>query len=227
MATMVLPTAGAPSCTAIHKTSAITASTPKTVTIRLNGLNPGPMNICSVAADDAIGTATSPIMPMKYLRGIVAMRGGYCNMRFVREKGRHPPGVSLQVGQVVEALLAGVFRLSSCSLACSLASPITGVLPFLYVGKYGGCHHKLYLFWKRWSMPESQQQWYNRQAIELLAHHIPFENDPATKAEQIEMLRSLVLRHGRDMDPEYFGFEAREELKRLGLWNRIGPASTS
>ncbi|HZS78553.1 MAG TPA: hypothetical protein VFA41_18225 [Ktedonobacteraceae bacterium] len=76
-------------------------------------------------------------------------------------------------------------------------------------------------------MPESQQQWYNRQAIELLAHHIPFENDPATKAEQIEMLRSLVLRHGRDMDPEYFGFEAREELKRLGLWNRIGPASTS
>jgi len=25
------------------------------------------------------------------------------------------------------------------------------------------------------------------------------------------------------MDPELFGFEARNELIRLGLWNRIGP----
>jgi hypothetical protein len=72
-------------------------------------------------------------------------------------------------------------------------------------------------------MPESQEQWNNRQAIELLAQHIPFERDTASKAEQIEMLRSLVIRHGRAMDPELFGFEARNELIRLGLWNRIGP----
>ena len=72
-------------------------------------------------------------------------------------------------------------------------------------------------------MPESQEQWYNRQSIELLAQHIPFERDTASKAEQIEMLRGLVIRHGREMDPELFGFEARNELIRLGLWNRIGP----
>lgn len=72
-------------------------------------------------------------------------------------------------------------------------------------------------------MPETQEHWYNRQAIEQLAQHIPFERDTATKAEQIEMLRGLVLRHGREMDPSLFGFEARNELVRLGLWNRIGP----
>jgi hypothetical protein len=33
----------------------------------------------------------------------------------------------------------------------------------------------------------------------------------------------LVIRHGREMDPELFGFEARNELMRLGLWKRIGP----
>jgi hypothetical protein len=48
--------------------------------------------------------------------------------------------------------------------------------------------------------------------------------DKASKSEQIEMLRGLVIRHGRDMDPELFGFEARSELVRLGLWGRIGPA---
>ncbi len=73
------------------------------------------------------------------------------------------------------------------------------------------------------TMPETQEQWYNRQAIEQLAQHIPFERDAASKSEQIEMLRGLVLRHGREMDPEYFGFEARSELIRLGLWDRIGP----
>ena len=73
------------------------------------------------------------------------------------------------------------------------------------------------------TMPETQEQWYNRQAIEQLAQHIPFERDSASKSEQIEMLRGLVLRHGREMDPEYFGFEARSELIRLGLWDRIGP----
>ncbi len=71
-------------------------------------------------------------------------------------------------------------------------------------------------------MLETQEQWYNRQAIEQLAQHIPFERDSASKAEQIEMLRSLVLRHGRTMNPDLFGFEARNELIRLGLWNRIG-----
>ena len=73
---------------------------------------------------------------------------------------------------------------------------------------------------------ETQEQWYNRQAIEQLAQHIPFERDSASKAEQIEMLRGLVIRHGREMDPDYFGFEAREELIRLGLWHRIGPEQT-
>ena len=73
------------------------------------------------------------------------------------------------------------------------------------------------------SMSETQEHWYNRQAIEHLAQHIPFEQDPASKAEQIEMLRGLVIRHGRQMDPDLFGFDARNELIRLGLWNRIGP----
>lgn len=72
-------------------------------------------------------------------------------------------------------------------------------------------------------MPETQEHWYRRQAIERLAQHIPFEQDKASKAEQIEMLRGLVLRHGREMDPDLFGFEARSELARLGLWGRIGP----
>jgi hypothetical protein len=71
-------------------------------------------------------------------------------------------------------------------------------------------------------MAETQEQWYNRQAIEQLAQHIPFERDSASKAEQIEMLRSLVLRYGRTINPDLFGFEARNELLRLGLWNRIG-----
>lgn len=74
-------------------------------------------------------------------------------------------------------------------------------------------------------MAESQQHWYNRQAIEQLAQHIPFERDSASKAEQIEMLRGLVIRHGREMDRELFGFEARNELIRLGLWSRIGCAN--
>lgn len=72
-------------------------------------------------------------------------------------------------------------------------------------------------------MPETQEQWYHRQAIEQLAQHIQFERDMATKAEQIEMLRELVIHHGREIDPHMFGFDARNELIRLGLWNRIGP----
>ncbi len=74
-------------------------------------------------------------------------------------------------------------------------------------------------------MLESQGQWYNRQAIERLAQHIPFERDLASKAEQIEMLRGLVIRYGREMNPDLFGFEARTELIRLGLWGRIGNPS--
>jgi hypothetical protein len=71
-------------------------------------------------------------------------------------------------------------------------------------------------------MDETQELWYKRQAIEQLAQHIPFERNTASKSEQIELLRGLVIRHGRYMDPELFGFEARNELIRLGLWNRIG-----
>ena len=72
-------------------------------------------------------------------------------------------------------------------------------------------------------MSDKQQHWYNQQAIEQLAQHIPFERDSASKAEQIEMLRGLVIHHGRSMDPDLFGFDARNELIRLGLWDRIGP----
>lgn len=71
-------------------------------------------------------------------------------------------------------------------------------------------------------MADSQKDWYNRQAIEHLAQHIPFERDSASRSEQIEMLRGLVIRHGNQMKPEWFGFEARNELIRLGLWDRIG-----
>jgi hypothetical protein len=73
------------------------------------------------------------------------------------------------------------------------------------------------------AMSETQEQWYNRQAIEQLAQHIPFERDAASKSEQIEFLRGLVLHHGREIDPDLLGFEARQELIRLGLWSRIGP----
>jgi hypothetical protein len=71
-------------------------------------------------------------------------------------------------------------------------------------------------------MMETQEHWYKRRAVEQLAQHIPFEQNVASKAEQIEMLRELVIHHGRNMDPDLFGFEARNELIRLGLWSRIG-----
>jgi hypothetical protein len=69
---------------------------------------------------------------------------------------------------------------------------------------------------------EEQEHWYRRRAVEQLAQHIPFEQNLASKAEQIEMLRELVIHYGRNMDPDLFGFEARNELIRLGLWSRIG-----
>jgi hypothetical protein len=70
-------------------------------------------------------------------------------------------------------------------------------------------------------MAESQDVWEARQAIELLAQHIPFERDLAVKAELIEELRALVLRKGRRIDRAQFGFEARLELQRLGLWDHF------
>ncbi len=71
----------------------------------------------------------------------------------------------------------------------------------------------------------ASQYWLDQQAIERLAQHIPFETDPRTKAELVEMLRGLVLRTGRFIDREDFGFEAEQELRRLGLWERLGSAS--
>lgn len=68
-------------------------------------------------------------------------------------------------------------------------------------------------------MPESQEVWLQRQAIELLAQHIPFETDLGFKSECIEELRALVLRSGRAIDRAQFGFEARQELRRLHLWH--------
>ncbi|HEY7780106.1 MAG TPA: hypothetical protein VIC85_07840 [Ktedonobacterales bacterium] len=70
----------------------------------------------------------------------------------------------------------------------------------------------------------SAQDWLDLQAIERLAQHIPFEADLRTKAELIEMLRGVVLRAGRRLDRDAFGFEARQELIRLGLWDRLGGA---
>ena len=66
------------------------------------------------------------------------------------------------------------------------------------------------------------QLWLDQQAIERLAQHIPFETDLATKAELIEMLRGIVIRVGHRIDREVFGFEACQELRRLGLWERLG-----
>lgn len=68
----------------------------------------------------------------------------------------------------------------------------------------------------------ASQFWLDQQAIERLAQHIPFEADPRTKAELVEMLRGLVLRTGSFIDREDFGFEAEQELRRLGLWERLG-----
>jgi hypothetical protein len=65
---------------------------------------------------------------------------------------------------------------------------------------------------------EPQEIWLQRQAIELLAQHIPFETDPAVKAECIEELRALARRFGPQIDRALFGFEARLELQRLDLW---------
>ena len=43
-------------------------------------------------------------------------------------------------------------------------------------------------------MTESQQRWLDHQAIERLAQHIPFETDPQTKAECIDLLERNVAR---------------------------------
>ncbi len=77
------------------------------------------------------------------------------------------------------------------------------------------------------AMGSTPGNWHDQQAIERLAQHIPFETDPRTKAECIEMLREIVLRAGRQIDRELFGFEARQELRRLGLWDRLGNATAS
>ena len=77
------------------------------------------------------------------------------------------------------------------------------------------------------AMGSTPGNWHDQQAIERLAQHIPFETDPRTKAECIEMLREIVLRAGRQIDRGLFGFEARQELQRLGLWDRLGNATAS
>jgi hypothetical protein len=72
------------------------------------------------------------------------------------------------------------------------------------------------------TMTDSQPHWLDQQAVERLAQHIPFETDPQTKAECIEMLRGIVIRTGTFLNRQTFGFEARQELQRLGLWERLG-----
>ncbi len=49
-------------------------------------------------------------------------------------------------------------------------------------------------------MGQGSPHWIDEQAIERLAQHIPFESDPRTKAELIEMLRGIVLRVGAEID---------------------------
>jgi hypothetical protein len=75
-------------------------------------------------------------------------------------------------------------------------------------------------------MSDEQQRWLDQQAIERLAQHIPFETDLQTKSELIEMLRGVVLRAGREIDRASFGFEAEQELRRLGLWEKLGGSLT-
>jgi hypothetical protein len=75
------------------------------------------------------------------------------------------------------------------------------------------------------AMTTDARYWMDQQAMERLAQHIPFETDPATKSELIEMLRGLAINVGRHVDREDFGFEARQELQRLGLWDRLGGAN--
>jgi gamma-glutamyl-gamma-aminobutyrate hydrolase PuuD len=70
------------------------------------------------------------------------------------------------------------------------------------------------------------ENWLDQQAIERLAQHIPFETDPLTKSELIEMLRGIVIRNGQAIDRSAFGDEATESLKRLGLWDRLGGSGT-
>lgn len=69
--------------------------------------------------------------------------------------------------------------------------------------------------------PGEAQLWRDQQAIERLAQHIPFETNPATKSELIEMLRGIIIRRGSRIDRAVFGFEASQELKRLSLWDRL------
>jgi hypothetical protein len=76
-------------------------------------------------------------------------------------------------------------------------------------------------------MGQTSPHWMDEQAIERLAQHIPFETDPRTKAELIEMLRGIVLRVGGQIDRAIFGDEARESLQRLGLWERFGGANSA
>jgi hypothetical protein len=66
------------------------------------------------------------------------------------------------------------------------------------------------------------QRWLDQQAIERLAQHIPFETNPATKSELIEMLRGIIIRRGARIDRAVFGFEAAQSLERLGLWEKLG-----
>lgn len=70
--------------------------------------------------------------------------------------------------------------------------------------------------------PGDRQVWLDQQAVERLAQHIPFETNPATKSELIEMLRSIIIQRGNCLDRAVFGFEACQELQRLGLWDRLG-----
>jgi hypothetical protein len=69
---------------------------------------------------------------------------------------------------------------------------------------------------------DGAQRWLDQQAIERLAQHIPFETNPATKSELIEMLRGIIIRRGARIDRAVFGFEAVQSLQRLGLWEKLG-----
>src|SRR5260370_38865449 len=64
---------------AIQSTSAVTPTTPSTVTMRLNGLRPGPSNTCPCATEDD-DMRNSPKNRHRCSCRIVAMSARHCNL---------------------------------------------------------------------------------------------------------------------------------------------------
>ena len=71
------------------------------------------------------------------------------------------------------------------------------------------------------AMAGTPSNWHDQQAIERLAQHIPFETDPRTKAECIEMLREIVLQpYLRYDDEKFVGLARSDRTVSAGLEGR-------